>query len=459
MAENAESSVSELGHTSLQDELLGITILKLPGTDDVPLYHVHQKSSVPICDNFLLGCCSFRQQCPYHHTPFPYHWQWRRQKDKVWLSFSFSAQQHLEKLYCEQEVPTAQLKDRMGNVYFLNFNTMVLSPMRLYDQVRRLSNSSSPDCSPYLFTEWKAYWNESGDWKEYDEPIAQELVAAYERGMWNHAFCLQDRIYNVDLKQFIQRNVKTGFTREITIRPIWRSAYITMRCLRSLASPLTTAAFAGEDPLDLFCGPYPAACVPPPQRGSSFTMAEVTLSEVAYQMVRKLFHAKLPEDEALVLAIYRIRNDQLWKKYMRQKRLMFQVRSEEDHPSVERHLFHGTAASRIKPICTGNFNPGLAGSVNGAVFGQGVYFARDASYSNHYAVAAKNNVRHMFLAKVLTGRWWKGSSRLRRTPPRFDSCTDCIRDPHIFVIFRSCQCYPYFLIRYKEVKTPVAVDM
>nr|XP_028564973.1 protein mono-ADP-ribosyltransferase TIPARP-like [Podarcis muralis] len=417
MAESAESSVSEGGHTFLEDELLGITILKLSGTDDAPLYHVHQKNGVPICDNFLLGCCYLQEKCPYHHTPFPYHWQWRRQKDKVWLSFSFSAQHHLEKLYCNQEVPTAQLRDRRDNVYFLNFNTMALSPIMLYDQVRRLSNSSNPDCSPYLFTEWKVYYNESCHWLEYDEPIAQELVAAFERGMWNHAFRVQDQIYNVDLKQFIQRNVKMGFTRDITFRPVWRSADITVRCLRSLAPPLTTLALAGEDPLDLFCGPYPAACVPPPQGGSSFTMAEVTLSEVAHQMVRKLFHAKLPEDQALVLAIYRIRNDQLWDMYMSQKRLMFQVRSKKEHPSVERHLFHGTAASRIKSICIGNFNPDLAGSVHGAVFGRGVYFARDASYSNTYALAAKNNVRHMFLAKVLTGRWWRGHSCLRQTPP------------------------------------------
>ncbi|KAM6474019.1 uncharacterized protein PHA67_006618 [Liasis olivaceus] len=41
----------------------------------------------------------------------------------------------------------------------------------------------------------------------------------------------------------------------------------------------------GEDPLDLYCGSYPASWIPQPQADSVFTMEEVTLSEVGNQKV------------------------------------------------------------------------------------------------------------------------------------------------------------------------------
>ncbi|XP_062977503.1 protein mono-ADP-ribosyltransferase TIPARP-like [Elgaria multicarinata webbii] len=461
MAERAKCSGTELGHNSLEDDLLGIRILGLPDADDKPLYHVHQKNQVLICDNFLLGHCPLQEQCPRHHTPFPYHWQCRRREDHVWLSFSFSAQHHTERWYCNEEQTKAKLLDRSGNYHTLNLDTMKISGPPgcwLYDKIRRLSNSSDPACNPYFPTVWKVYWEETGTWMEYEEPIAQELVAAFERGMWNHAFYLNNRLYNVDLKMLTQCNVKTGFTRSIKYRPVFRCGTSTALHLQSVVPSLQTKVVPGEDAMDLYNGPYPATWVPPPQDDFSFTMVEMTLSEAAYQKVRKLFHATLPEDEALVLAIYRIRNDHLWQAYMRQKKLMSLARSAEDQLFLERHLFHGTGAAQVKSICTSNFNPRFAG-LHAAAFGKGIYFASDASYSHWYASEAKDNMRHMFLTKVLTGYWKKGRPRLKQPPVSYDSCTNCRSDPDIFVVFKSCQCYPYFLIRYKEVNTPVIIDI
>lgn len=87
--------------------------------------------------------------------------------------------------------------------------------------------------------------------------------------------------------------------------------------VRSIPQSRHAAAIHGEDPLDLYCGPYPAVQVPPPQGDSAFTMIEVGLTEMAYYVVSKHFHASLPEDQALILAIYRVRNDHLWQAYMR----------------------------------------------------------------------------------------------------------------------------------------------
>lgn len=101
----------EQDHNSLQDKWLGIPILK-PPIGDTPPYHVHQKERVLICDNFLLEGCPLREYCPRHHTPFPYHWQWQRWKDRVWLSFSLPSQHHLERLYCSTEFTKVVLRNR-----------------------------------------------------------------------------------------------------------------------------------------------------------------------------------------------------------------------------------------------------------------------------------------------------------------------------------------------------------
>ncbi|KAJ6656177.1 hypothetical protein lerEdw1_004094 [Lerista edwardsae] len=438
-----------------QDVLLDIPIWRPPGTDDTPPYHTHWKDGVLICDNFLLGHCPLQKQCPCHHTPFPYHWQWRFQGDRTWTCFSLSVQHHLERLYCGTKFTKVQLRNRTNHSQVLDLDAMKLTSSQ---EIRRLSNSSDHACNPYFPAELKVYWKEIYKWIEYKEPVAQELVAAFEKGKWNHAFCLHERLYNVNLKCMTQWNIKTGFTRPIKFRPVLRSYPFIAPYLRSVAQPRHTAAIHGEDPMDLYCGPYPAARVPPPQGDSVFTMAEVAVAEMAYYVVSKLFHTSLPEDKALILAIYRVRNDHIWQAYMRQKEIMSRDRALGDQRTLEQHLFHGTGAAQIKSICTMNFNPHLAGK-HGAFYGKGIYFAKDAAYSHDYASATETNERHMFLAKVLTGYWQLGKSRLKRPPRRHDSCTDNLCHPSIFVIFRSCQCYPYFLIRYKEVNTAVFIDM
>ncbi|XP_060108587.1 protein mono-ADP-ribosyltransferase TIPARP-like [Heteronotia binoei] len=456
MAEKPKRSETEVGHSNSPDVSLGITVLE-PSSINVPQYHVHQKDGVQICDNFLLGGCLLQEQCPHHHTPFPYHWQWRRKKDCVWLSFSFSAQHHLERLYCDPNFSQAELVDRWGFVRVLNLDTMTFRDIMLYDKIRRLSNSSDPACNPHFPAEWKVYWKELGSWREYEEPVAQELVAAFERGLWNHAFYLDGHLYNVDLKNHTQCNVRTKFSRPVIHRPVLRSCANIAPYLRSVASALCTAAVPGEDPLDLYCGSYPAEWVPQPCGDLPFTMVEVTLPELAYQKVSKLFHDSLPEGKALVLSIYRIRNNHLWQAYVRQKVLMCQNRCPEDQHSLEKHLFHGTGAAQIRSICAMNFDSRLAG-LNGSAYGKGIYFAKNAAYSHTYARATQDNVHCMFLAKVLTGYTANGNSKLKRPPVCYDSCTDCTKDPRIFVIFKNCQCYPYFLICYKEVAKPVAVE-
>ncbi|XP_074836506.1 protein mono-ADP-ribosyltransferase TIPARP-like [Carettochelys insculpta] len=453
---------------TLEPQALGLggQVLELAGPEEV---HVHQKDGIQICDNFLLGQCLQGERCPRHHTPKPFHWQMRRQADGVWLSVGTAAQQHLEKLYCSLSHHEVQLRDKYGSSWTLNLDTMKLNPFQRYDRVRRLSNTSNPSCNPYFPSEWRVYWEEwvqgQSVWLVYEEPMQWELLAAFEKGMWNHAFKLHGRLYNVDLKRLTQSNVHTGFTRRILHRPIFRAPWYLAPHLRTGPGSTHSSlkAIPGEDPQDTYWGPYPASWVPKAPVGAMYTLAEVSPAERAYQATCQLFHTTLAEDKALVLAIYRVRNDYLWQKYCSQKKFMVWGRPRGMRCPRETHLFHGTPASKVQPICEMNFDPRVCGE-NGSAYGQGSYFATDASYSNTYAKLGQTGLCHMFLVKVLVGRSVRGNPAFRRPPPTrnghlCDSCTDKAKQPRIFVIFDSCQCYPYFLIRYKLLSEPVAVDL
>ena len=90
-------------------------------------------------------------------------------------------------------------------------------------------------------------------------------------------------------------------------------------------------------------------------------------------------------------------------------------------------------------------------------FGRGVYFAKNASYSASDRYSTRDNIssyKHIFLAKVLTGKYAKGEYDFKEPPQRtsetdlYDSCVDDPNDPCIFVTFFDSQAYPEYLITF-----------
>ena len=91
------------------------------------------------------------------------------------------------------------------------------------------------------------------------------------------------------------------------------------------------------------------------------------------------------------------------------------------------------------------------------MYGKGVYFAQDASYSarDQYSPRDTNNHKCMFLAKVLVGDYTIGNSNCITPPPKsvnglelYDSVVDNVKNPSIFVIFADAQAYPDYLITF-----------
>ena len=80
------------------------------------------------------------------------------------------------------------------------------------------------------------------------------------------------------------------------------------------------------------------------------------------------------------------------------------------------------------------------------VYGNGVYFALDASYSERSTYSPPDVIgwRYMYLTRVLVGEYAGG-----HPTDTYDSVVDQIPNPQIFVVFYDWQCYPEYLITFQ----------
>lgn len=90
------------------------------------------------------------------------------------------------------------------------------------------------------------------------------------------------------------------------------------------------------------------------------------------------------------------------------------------------------------------------------VYGKGVYFARNFSYSAQttYSPPDENGLRYVFLCRVLTGTFTLGRDTMIEpevkagTDFRHDSTVDKVSSPDIFVVFKDAQAYPEYLVSF-----------
>ncbi|KAL9987959.1 hypothetical protein ACROYT_G002346 [Oculina patagonica] len=177
-----------------------------------------------------------------------------------------------------------------------------------------------------------------------------------------------------------------------------------------------------------------------------------------FQDASKRFHETIAKFGAKILVIEKIKNDFLLERYNRKREQMKKKLKASNNDEIEKLLFHGTTPDVIDAICKQNFDHRMRGK-NGTGYGEGSYFAVNASYSNKYSSSQSGEkTRFMFLASVLTGEYKLSGRDLRRPPLKdlnnpasdlYDSCVDNEEDPKIFVIFNDEQCYPLFLIKFR----------
>ncbi|NWZ96911.1 PAR14 polymerase, partial [Nesospiza acunhae] len=152
--------------------------------------------------------------------------------------------------------------------------------------------------------------------------------------------------------------------------------------------------------------------------------------------------------------IERVQNQYLWKNYQIKK---CEIDKKNGNRNNERLLFHGTSQESLTLINKQGFNRSYAG-MHAANFGNGTYFAVNASYSanDFYSKPDVNGKKYMYLARVLVGEYSLGRKG-SITPARknvsnsvdlYDSSTDNVSQPSMFIIFNDIQAYPEYLITF-----------
>ncbi|NWT22077.1 PAR14 polymerase, partial [Cardinalis cardinalis] len=152
--------------------------------------------------------------------------------------------------------------------------------------------------------------------------------------------------------------------------------------------------------------------------------------------------------------IERVQNQYLWKNYQIKK---CEIDKKNGNRNNERLLFHGTSQESLTLINKQGFNRSYAG-MHAANFGNGTYFAVNASYSANdtYSRPDTNRKKYMYLARVLVGEYSLGKKG-SITPARknvsnsvdlYDSSTDNVSQPSMFIIFNDIQAYPEYLITF-----------
>ncbi|XP_065919137.1 prominin-1-A-like isoform X2 [Dysidea avara] len=176
-----------------------------------------------------------------------------------------------------------------------------------------------------------------------------------------------------------------------------------------------------------------------------------------YNNALKTFHITLPPSLCEIIAVKRIQNPQLYRKYLTMKADMKENCPEDCQ--LERELFHGTTKNACNDINHQGFNKIFAGK-NATRFGKGVYFAVKAQYSSKktYSPEDENGYKYIYSCLVLTGEYTKGDDSMTVPPPKnptknphilFDSLVDNMSNPEIFVAAKDEQAYPNYLIVFK----------
>ncbi|CAG05989.1 unnamed protein product, partial [Tetraodon nigroviridis] len=152
----------------------------------------------------------------------------------------------------------------------------------------------------------------------------------------------------------------------------------------------------------------------------------------------------------------RLENRLLYHQYQL-KRMSIQQTSTQ--AEFEKTLYHGTSEESMKEICLHGFNRSFCGK-NATVYGQGVYFAVNSAVSlnDRYSPPNADGHKFVFVSRVLTGDYTKGCSSMKAAPLkpgsdvpfRYDSVTNNMDNPKIFVIFSDTQAFPQYLITCKK---------
>ncbi|GCC27057.1 hypothetical protein chiPu_0005478 [Chiloscyllium punctatum] len=196
-------------------------------------------------------------------------------------------------------------------------------------------------------------------------------------------------------------------------------------------------------------------------RGNDSTSFEVPVKPDSseYQEIARDFQDSLGDiafcQTFKIDAITRIQNLSLWRLYIAKRNEMNRLRPHQQNENI---LYHGTYSNVCSKINADGFNRSYCG-LNAVVYGEGTYFAQHAKYSaqDTYSKPDATGSKLIYRARVLTGDYCKGRKDMKEPPlkdpqgnsrERYNSVTDKMESPEVFVVFQDNQAYPEYLITF-----------
>ncbi|XP_030310267.1 protein mono-ADP-ribosyltransferase PARP14 isoform X2 [Calypte anna] len=190
------------------------------------------------------------------------------------------------------------------------------------------------------------------------------------------------------------------------------------------------------------------------QQNQRLRIVELKPDSRDYREVQERFLRTCPSFK--IEKIERVQNPSFWKLYQITK---CDMDKKNGNTNNERLLFHGTSKESLTLINNHGFNRSYAGA-HAANYGKGTYFAVDAAYSSQdlYSKPDQNGRKYMYLARVLVGEYSQGikgsitpaAKNANNTLDLYDSSTDNVNKPTMFIIFSDTQAYPEYLITFTK---------
>jgi poly [ADP-ribose] polymerase 10/14/15 len=217
-------------------------------------------------------------------------------------------------------------------------------------------------------------------------------------------------------------------------------------------------------------GPAGGDCLSPPKEWTDMKdpsrAEQVLLKDGPEKQTAADWFQRSLNNKYQVVKVERIQNLALWQSFAVKRQTVISREGSGATASgassgFERiWLFHGTNSETVPKIVQQGFNRSFCGK-NATMYGKGVYFARDSSYSAKatYSQPDSSGVQRMFLCRVVVGEYSRGVKDALSPVPRpddktgtllYDSTVDNVADPSIFVTYHDAQAYPDYLIYFKQ---------
>ena len=163
--------------------------------------------------------------------------------------------------------------------------------------------------------------------------------------------------------------------------------------------------------------------------------------------IARSFFATLPDMK--IIKIEKIMNKTSWQNFT--QNVESQVSMYGENCLMIKPLFHGTKKTHPHQIYEHPVGFSTDFSRVG-MWGEGLYFAVNSSYSHHYAFNLGDGEMCMFLAQVFVGysEVRKPDSSITGPKPKFHSVQGVTGGSQIHILYQNGLAYPSYLITYSH---------